>query len=133
MSLFRSFNKSKFQTPLRKTIKTNNSNKPEITIIDPITMERINNKDNNDLFEDNNEVSQSGEGKDSPIDSWPEDFNEVRNKGSMSERSSVVGEKEEELDDIELSLGTALRASRDKPLRRQGKAERLPSKDLSTR
>ena len=80
MSLFRAFPKSKFITPLRKPTKPNQPNKREITIINPITMEKINNNYSNESSSEFNENLRHGERKDSPFDSGPEDFNEGRER-----------------------------------------------------
>ena len=66
MSLFRSFNKTKYITPLRRSTILNKSNSREITLIHPITMDKINHYSHDSAGEAHDSPGQD-EGKKSPF------------------------------------------------------------------
>ena len=129
MSLYRSFNKSKYITPPRRSISLNKSNSGEISLTHPITMEKINHHYSHDSHESDNSPGQDKR-KESLSTSEPDELNKFGEHLELREEIGIIKDKDEELFDDELSPGTSLRESRDTSPRRRGKVERLPSHGL---
>ena len=114
MNLFQPFNRNKFQTPLRRHSIPNKSKTKEITLINPVTMESINQEYSKE--EDN---ITHGPSIESPYYSNRDEDSDSRENRNKRDLERIGKKDEEEEFNLSESLGSALKASRDTSPRRQ--------------
>ena len=130
MSFFHNFNKSKFITPRRRSIISNKPTLQEISLIHPITMEKITHHYSHDSQEESHNNLEQGRRSGSPTIYEQEELNEFGEHLESREGSPVIEGNQEETFDDELSPGTSVRESRDTSPRRRGKADKPICKGL---